>query len=135
MKVSTLTVADAMTTAPHAIAPEESLAAARMRLNKLQVRHLPVRTGGRVVGIISERDLDLLATLADIDFSATLIGSVMTEDPYKVLPHTRLAEVAAEMATRRIGSALIVDESEHLLGIFTYTDSLTLLSQLLESTP
>lgn len=127
-----LTVADAMTKLPHAIAPLESLAAARDRMLKLKVRHLPVRDGGKIVGIISDRDVDLIMNSRDYYPGKVLIKDVMIPDPYCVQPYTALAKVAAEMATRKIGSALVIDDKQQLLGIFTGTDALRFLAHILD---
>lgn len=124
-----MVVSDSMTPCPHGIDPGESLATARKRMAEHRIRHLPVRSGGRVVGIISERDLFVLATF-DVDFNKGRVGPAMSPDPYTVAPAADLATVAAEMAERRIGSALVVDPAGHLLGIFTDTDALRALARL-----
>lgn len=85
-----------MTPAPHGIAPTEPLAVAAARMQELRVRHLPVRTGGRVVGIVSERDLELLRGTQAIDFKVTPITAAMVPDPYCVGPSSSAASVGAE---------------------------------------
>lgn len=120
-----------MTTCPHGIDPQEPLALARNRMRDLRIRHLPVRSGGKVVGIISERDLFVLQTFPDIDFKKTRVGAVMTPDPYTVAPDTPADQVAAEMHERHIGSALVVNSEGHLLGIFTDNDALRVLASAL----
>ena len=66
----------------------------------------------------------------EVDFNAKMVGIFMTPDPYKVSAGTPLAEVAAAMAERRIGSALVVDGDDRLLGIFTDTDALVAVARL-----
>jgi len=127
-------VSDCMTPCPHGIDPGESLAVARKRMAEHRIRHLPVRTGGKVVGIITERDLFVLATF-DVDFNKGHVGPAMSPDPYTVPPTAELAIVAAQMAERRIGSALVVDAAGHLLGIFTDTDALKALARLAGGNP
>ncbi len=46
-----------MTTAPHSIGVDQTLAQAHAFLKKHHVRHLPVLSGGSLVGILTERDL------------------------------------------------------------------------------
>lgn len=120
-----------MTITPHGIEPNETLAIARQRMQELHVRHLPVRSGGTVVGVLSERDLYVLSTFPEIDFRKAKVGFAMTPDPYKVAPNTAASEVADTMASRRIGSALVVDDQDQLLGIFTDTDALVALAKVL----
>lgn len=122
-----------MTVAPHAIAPQESLATARERLREHHIRHLPVRVGGRVIGLLAERDLDMLIGPGRLDPNGTTVEDIMTPDPYCVAPEADVCVVATEMGQRRIGSALIVDAAGHLKGIFTDTDALRALATLAQS--
>jgi CBS domain-containing protein len=46
-----------MTEQPVTVAPDEDLEVAARRMAELGVRHLPVVDGGRLVGVLSMRDL------------------------------------------------------------------------------
>ena len=93
------------------------------------IRHLPVLDGKKVVGIISERNLKLPSHLAD---GINLIAeNIMTADPYIAQPETSLEEVATTMAERRIGSAIVVSSQGELSGIFTTTDALNALIDII----
>lgn len=127
---TTTAVRQFMTVTPHGIEPNETLAVARERMNELKVRHLPVRSGGHVVGVISERDLYLLSSFPEVDFQKAKVGFAMTPDPYCVPPEATLRDVTGEMERRRIGSALVIDDQKRLMGIFTDTDALRILSSL-----
>lgn len=124
-----------MTEGPHAIEPHEPLSVARDRMRHLKVLHLPVRAAGRAVGILSARDVDLMAGTYDRagrseDFARTPVADVMTPDPFTVRPESPLSYVASQMAERKIGSALVVDGDGRLLGIFTANDALEALATL-----
>ena len=94
-------------------------------MEKNMIRHLPVLDGKKIVGIISERNLNLPSHLADkVKLKAEVI---MTADPYIAPPETSLEIVAHTMAERRIGSAIIVSSQGELLGIFTTIDALNAL--------
>src|SRR5690349_3100913 len=123
-------VADFMTPMPHAIEPHESLALAEERMAALRVLHLPVRAAGRVVGIISDRDVLLHRATTAADPKTVDVGRVMTEAPYAVKADAPLAEVARVMAENKYGAALVIDAAGHLLGIFTTTDALVALAKL-----
>ena len=58
----------------------------------------------------------------------------MAQDPYAVPPETPLAEVAATMAERQFGSAIVTD-GRGAIGIFTTMDALRALASLLGLTP
>jgi CBS domain-containing protein len=124
-----LTVGDFMTPCPHGIEPHESLDIARERMRLLKVLHLPVRVGGRPVGVLAQRDLELaVAGASHHDLRETQVAEVMTPEPYCVASSTPLADVAGHMADAKIGSALVVDERGELVGIFTVTDGMKALS-------
>jgi CBS domain-containing protein len=57
-------VRDRMTAAPATVAPDDDLATAARTMAELGVRHLPVVDGGRLVGMLSIRDLLKLGTPA-----------------------------------------------------------------------
>ena len=92
------------------------------------VRHIPVVKDGKPVGIISDRDLRLVVLLhADTAFPAK---EFMVRDPFCVQKGSSIDEVAFEMSSRKIGSALVVDEHGELDSIFTSTDGLNALIEV-----
>jgi len=107
------------------------LSTAHSMMRKWKIRHLPVLGGGKVVGLLSLRDLHLVETLKDVDPTKVSVEDAMSPDPYMVSPDADLRTVAVEMATRKIGSALVVRGSK-VLGIFTTVDALRALYELLD---
>ena len=119
-----------MTPTPHTISTRQTLAEAHQAMRERGVRHLPVVEEGKLVGVVSQRDLYLLETLRGVDVSRELVEEAMSDEPFVVAPDTSLEEVAETMANRKHGSALIV-ESATVVGIFTSTDALRALVTLL----
>ena len=119
-----------MTPAPHTISTHQTLAEAHQAMRERGVRHLPVIQDGKLVGVVSQRDLYLLETLRGVDVSRELVEEAMSDDPFVVAPDASLQEVAEAMANRKHGSAVIV-ENEAVVGIFTSTDALRALVTLL----
>ena len=85
---------------------------------------------GRLVGVLSQRDLYLLETLRGVDIATERVGEAMTADPFTTSPDAPLDEVAAHMAEHKYGCAVIVDEGA-VAGVFTTVDALRALSALL----
>jgi acetoin utilization protein AcuB len=112
-----------MTTTPHSIGVDQSLSAAQKMMREYTIRHLPVMEGGKLRGIITDRDLKLAMGINGVDPEKTLIEEIATEDPYITTPEASLDEVVSILAERKIGSALVVDNHK-LVGIFTATDAL-----------
>jgi len=103
------------------------------------LRRFPVLDGGRLVGIVTDRDLRN-ATASSVvltekkyrDFllDTVRIESVMTPNPGTVTPDTSLKEVAGVMLEMKVGGLPVVD-GERLVGIITETDLLNALREML----
>lgn len=118
-----------MTRSPHTIGVDRTLAQAHRMMREYRIRHLPVIAAGKLIGIVSERDLHLLETLKDTDPQQATVEEAMSTDVFAVHPNARLTAVAAKMAQRKIGSAVVVDKGE-VQGIFTAIDGLRVLASL-----
>jgi acetoin utilization protein AcuB len=118
-----------MTPTPHTISARQTLAEAHQAMRERGVRHLPVVVDGKVVGVVSQRDLYLLETLRGVDVGRELVEEAMSDEPFVVAPDASLDEVAESMANSKHGSALVVDGAM-LVGIFTSTDALRALVTL-----
>ena len=90
------------------------------------IRHIPIMQNEKVVGIVSDRDLKVIASLKMLEKSFLTAADIMSRDPVTVDSSTPLDEVAFEMSEKKIGS-VIVTENDQLVGIFTVTDALNAL--------
>jgi acetoin utilization protein AcuB len=126
------TVRQDMTPAPVTIGRNRSLATAREVMLGHQVRHLPVLDGGRIAGLLSERDLLLVESLPGVNPTNVLVEEAMVPAPYTVGPDAPVAEVVETMMNAKIGSA-VVTEGDQVAGVFTSIDALRALSDLLRS--
>jgi acetoin utilization protein AcuB len=121
-----------MTTAPHSIGPDQTLATAHKFMREHQIRHLPVLSGGRLVGMVTLRDLHLVETLKDVDPTRVTVEEAMSSEVYAVSPEAPLDEVAAAMAEHKYGSAVVV-QNQKVVGIFTTVDACKTLHELLHT--
>jgi acetoin utilization protein AcuB len=126
-------VGAAMTPFPHFVRVDESLEEVERLMAEHEIRHIPVQQEGRVVGMISERDLRVIARAALRPAEAQKLRArdVLTPEPYVVDFGTPLAEVVSEMAARRIGSAIVVRRGK-LAGIVSVVDVCRVLASVLE---
>ncbi len=124
------TVQRHMTLAPVVISSRRSLAEAHQLMRENAIRHLPVVDDGRLVGMVSQRDLYLLETLRAVDPAIETVAEAMSPDVYAVRPDAPLDEVALAMADRRYGSAVVVDRGA-VIGVFTTVDALRALASML----
>lgn len=126
------TVQKFMTYVPKTIGFDQSIAKASELMRKLHLRHLPVLKAGKLVGIITDRDINMVLSFKDVDANSMTVDEAYTPDPYFTTPTALLNEVVAEMAEKKYGCALVVDNG-NLVGIFTEIDAYKALSELLET--
>ena len=119
-----------MTESPHSIGHDQPLAIAHELMRKHKIRHLPVLDAGKLVGIVTDRDLHLIETLKDVDPKKVLVEEAMTSDVYATTPEAPLHEVAAAMAERKLGCAVVLDPHHKVIGVFTTTDALRAVAEL-----
>jgi acetoin utilization protein AcuB len=130
MNRTTPSVKDYMTPVPHSITPEDSIVAARALMRRYSVRHLIVMKNGKLVGLVSDRDL-----LSASEFAGSRkripVEEVMTARPYTARFDAPLGQVARKMSQLKIGSAVIV-EGSNVVGVLTTIDALRALADVLQ---
>jgi len=119
-----------MTPGPLTIGPDRSLAAARQMMLDHHIRHLPVLASGRVVGLLSERDLLLVQSAPGVNPTEVSVAEAMSRDVFTAEPDAPIGEVIETMIDKKIGSAVIV-EGDRVIGVFTTVDALAALHDLL----
>jgi len=114
----------AMTAFPYSVQPEASLHQALDFMRTQNIRHLPVADHGKLLGLISDRDIKLVLgpDFAYPDPDQLTVGDVMRSDTYTVDLEERLDNVLAHMAEHHIGSA-VVTRHRKLAGMFTLSDA------------
>lgn len=119
-----------MTTSPHTIGIEQTLAHAQETLRTHDIRHLPVLHGGKLVGVVSQRDLALIEGLRGVDVTTMTVEDAMSQSVYSCSPDASLDEVVGEMAEKKYGCAVVL-QNHKVVGIFTTVDVCKALSELL----
>jgi CBS domain-containing protein len=96
-----------------------------------RIRHLPVLAQGRLVGIVSSRDL-LAASFSKVlefardrrkSFLSTIdVAEVMARDVQTVTPETTLEEAARLLLRHKIGSLVVTKSDGSPVGLITDSD-------------
>ena len=116
-------VVDWMTHNPVTASPAERLSTIKEKFDSGNFRSIPIVSSGKLVGLVTDRDLRLFAgKLAD-----TEAKDAMTSMPPSVTPATSL-HMAAQLLKENKLDCLPVIENECLVGIITTTDVLGALS-------
>ncbi len=134
-------VKDIMTTNPTVIAPDDSLQIALEQMAAVG-RRLPVVQDGRLVGIITDRDLRLSMNSPlilrerwqdDYLLQHTYVSHCMTTNPTTIRPEAPLQDAAALMLEGRFSGLPVVDEDNRVVGIITVTDLMSALITILNA--
>jgi CBS domain-containing protein len=127
-------VGSVMTPFPYFVDTDDGIAKIERLMKQHHIRHIPVQQDGRVVGIVSSRDLHHLVDriLPNTGTARIRARDIMIDDVYIVAFDTPLHEVALEMAKRHIGSAIVLHH-EKLAGILSATDICRILAEIFES--
>jgi acetoin utilization protein AcuB len=119
---------------------EESLGLADDIMRLGRIRHMPVTAGGRLVGILSQRDLFRAAISSALQFRAGAerewlakipTREIMTSDLFTIGPDAPIREAAKLMLDKRIGCVPVV-EHDKLVGLLSESDCMQYLVRLLD---
>jgi acetoin utilization protein AcuB len=115
---------------PITIERTASLAEAHRVMRQYQIRHLPVLEGGNLVGVVTQRDLNLLASVSEADIENSKVDKAMTEHPFIVTSDTALDEVLDIMADHKYSSVIVMGRAG-VEGIFTAADACRVFAEML----
>lgn len=101
---------------PIILSPDETIAKAKEVMEERHIAGIPIVKDGRLVGIITSRDLGFQR-----DFSRK-IEDVMTKDLVTAAPGTTLEEAREMLDARKVEKLPLVDSGFHLKGLITMKD-------------
>lgn len=128
-----------MTAQPFTISPEATVPQAVELMHTHGVRKLPVMDGGKLVGVVSESDIDRASPSMATSFSVgevayllnkLKIRKVMTKNPTTIAKSAMLEEAAILMRDQRIEMLPVMD-GEKLVGVITESDILEAFVELM----
>ncbi|SRR5579875_117508 len=129
-------IKDWMNSPVQTVKPRDSVAHARMLLERRRINQLPVVRDGVLIGIVTDRDLrnaspsameqaavDLGQIPAALDPEKVAVETVMTEKVFSLGPEDTVEDAVRIMRRERFGAIPIVDH-QRVVGILTRSDVL-----------
>jgi CBS domain-containing membrane protein len=132
------TVSEIMMGSPVTLAPDDTLDLANDIISLGRIRHIPILDNGKLVGLISGRDL--IGTAANRIFGLNqksrstllkgeMIKNIMKKRVVTVTPDTPIKDAATLMADKKIGCVPVVSDGA-LVGLVTTTNVLHYLGSI-----
>jgi CBS domain-containing protein len=114
------TLRDVMTPNPKTVEPGTSIKDAAKLIKIEEVGALPVVEGGRLTGMITDRDI-VIRAVAENKLDAT-VGEIASKDVVSIDPQQSLEEAARLMAEHQIRRLPVCEEDGRLVGILAQAD-------------
>lgn len=127
-------IGSVMTPFPYVVQVDESLRVAKALMVEHELRHLPVKDGNTLLGVLTDRDLKraLDPSLGLPAKEELFVRDAFVPDAYIVDVGEPLDGVLEQLSTQHIGSALVTKHG-HLVGIFTLSDAARIFCRHLRS--
>ena len=109
-------VRELMTKQPTTVEPDATLGEVATLMKQQDCGSIPVVEGGRLVGIVTDRDIVVRGIAAGVDPRTQRVSKVMSSDPVTVGPDEDVTEAEKKMADRQIRRLPVV-EGGKLIGI------------------
>lgn len=125
-------VVDVMISKVVTLSPHNGFDEAARLMNDRHFRHcLVVDAQGKVIGVISDRDI-LRSLARNPNSRSKSLDQIMTRNPVTVKRNTSILDAVSKLISKRINCLPVVEEDGTVCGIVTSTDLLKSYQQLLE---
>ena len=116
------TVADVMTRGVRSMSPTDTVAKAAQAMDELNVGVIPVCDGGKVVGMVTDRDIVVRGVAQEFDLKTTKLADVMSANVRCATEGQDIDEILDQMADSQIRRMPVVDGQDKLVGILSIGD-------------
>src|SRR5438093_9574022 len=109
-------ISEIMTTKPATVGPDATLGEVATLMRQEDCGSIPVVEDGRLVGIVTDRDIVVRAVAAGKDPKTLRVAEIMSADPISVSPDDDVSEAAKVMAERQVRRLPVVEKGR-LVGL------------------
>jgi len=122
MTTESMKIADIMTRDVTVVRPESSVQEAAGAMRRLNVGSVPVCTGRKLIGMLTDRDIALRLAAEGRDATNTPVKEIMTPDVVFVYDDQSVQEAADVMSSHQIRRLPIINRDKELVGIVALGD-------------
>ncbi|HUO84047.1 MAG TPA: CBS domain-containing protein [Thermoanaerobaculia bacterium] len=115
-------VRDIMTAHPICGSPDATLKDLATKMAEFNCGEIPICEMGKLVGVVTDRDITCRAVAAGRDPSLTRASEIMTLAPAAIRPDSKIDASIALMERFQVRRLPVVDENGHIEGILSMTD-------------
>ncbi len=135
-------VSDLMTTDLLTLNERDSLNLAQAEMSLARIRHLPVVRRGRLVGLVTHRDIlrAMCSVFSDLDameqtevLRSILVREIMQAQVTTIGPNADAAEAGRLLLSDKVGCLPVVVDGDQLVGIITEADFVDLAIRYLDA--
>ncbi len=124
----TLTVAEAMTSAPRTCSPVSTVLEAVMIFRDADCGAIPITDTGKPIGLLTDRDVALAISTHQSDLGRLPVGELMSKDVVTIDLDETLDAAMEKLGDQGIRRLMVVDGSGLLQGVLSWTDLIPHLS-------
>ncbi len=116
------TVADVMTRGVRSMRPDDNLVAAAQAMEELNVGAVPVCSGDKLLGMLTDRDIVVRGVAQELDLKQCKLSDVMSGHVRTAREDDDVQDVLREMADAQIRRLPVVDSQDRLVGMVSLGD-------------
>ena len=113
---------DIMTRDVEVAHPDDSLQTAASKMRDRDIGFLPVVDDGRLVGVLSDRDISVRAMAEGVDPRALLSENLLTSPVVYCYDDQNVKEAAQLMQENQIRRLVVLDRDDHMVGVVSLGD-------------
>ncbi len=99
---------------------DDSVAHAAGIMEQREIAWLPVLNSGKVIGVITDRDLLAPSTDPDLDLTTARIREFLSEDAICCHANDVVSDVLAAMDQKDVSRAIVLDDSQRPIGFISF---------------
>ncbi len=104
------------------VAPKDSLTDAAKSMMNRDLGWLPVADDGKVVGIITDRDIAIRGVAAGLDPKKTSVDEIMSKDVFSCSVDGTIEEACQMMEDEQVRRLVVLDDNDEIAGVVSLAD-------------